>query len=234
MHTKSNFPYSYIVDLGQPMRGATWIYLSWESSESEESLSYAIMWERDTMVGCPGEEKNNIPNTSDSFNITDLQEDSRYRIVVSAMNIDGHSNSITVTATTLEAGERNLMLNAYLYNVLLSVVSSAAPTGLNVSAVTQVSITIHWELLPCQDQNGDITGHSVRYGEVDSDTSQTVSVPGGENNQTVISGLVPSTEYWIQVAAVNSAGTGDYSTPIVQETDGEFADEGKYTGRYSM
>ena len=90
--------------------------------------------------------------------------------------------------------------------------------------MTSSSITIHWELLPCQDQNGDITGHSVQYyGEVDSgSTSQIVIVPGGENNQTVISGLVPSTEYWIQVAAVNSAGTGDYSTPIVQETDGEF------------
>ena len=100
--------------------------------------------------------------------------------------------------------------------------------------MTQVSITIHWELLSCQDQNGDITGHSVRYREVDSDTSQTAIIPGGENNQTVISGLVPSTEYWIQVATVNSAGTGHYSTPIVQETDGEFAGEWKYTGSYSM
>ena len=103
-----------------------------------------------------------------------------------------------------------------------SVVPSAAPSGLNVSAVTSSNITIHWELLPCQDQNGDITGYSVQYGEVDSDTSQTVVVPGGENNQTVISDLVPSTEYWIQVAAVNNVGTGDYSTDVVQETDGEF------------
>ena len=99
------------------MRGATWIYLSWESSESEESLFYSIMWQRDAMVGCPGEdsdEENDIPNRSESFNITDLEEDSTYRIVVNAMTIDGQSSSITVTATTLEAGERNLMLNAYL------------------------------------------------------------------------------------------------------------------------
>ena len=100
-----------------------------------------------------------------------------------------------------------------------SVVPSAAPTGLNVSAVTPVSITIHWELLPCQDQNGVITGNFVQYGEVDNDTSQTVIVPGGENNQIVISDLVPSTEYRFQVAAVNSAGIGNYSTSIVQETD---------------
>ena len=68
------------------------------------------------MVGCPGEdsdEENDIPNSLGSYNITDLEEDSTYRIVVSAMSIDGQSSSITFTATTLEAGERNLMLNAY-------------------------------------------------------------------------------------------------------------------------
>ena len=101
------------INLGLPMRGATWIYLPWESSESEENL-YSITWQRDTTVGCPCEdtsiEENDIPNRSESYNITDLEEDSRYRIVVNAMTIDGQSSSISVTATTLEAGERNLML----------------------------------------------------------------------------------------------------------------------------
>ena len=98
------------------MKGATWISLSWKSSESEESHFYSIMWQRDTTVGCPGEysdEENDIPNSLGSYNITDLEEDSMYRIVVSAMSIDGQSSSIAFTATTLEAGERNLMLNAY-------------------------------------------------------------------------------------------------------------------------
>ena len=67
-------------------------------------------------MGCPGEdgdEENDVPNTLGSYTITDLEEDSRYRIVVSARNTDNQSSSITVTTTTLEAGERNLMLNVY-------------------------------------------------------------------------------------------------------------------------
>ena len=41
---------------------------------------------------------------------------------------------------------------------------------------------------------------------------------------TTISGLMPSTIYTIEVAAVNSAGTGVYSTVIMGGT----ADSGKY------
>ena len=49
-----------------------------------------------------------------------------------------------------------------------------------------------------------------------------MSVSGGGATQTTISGLESSTTYSIEVAAVNSAGTGDYSTPsIVAETDGK-------------
>ena len=38
---------------------------------------------------------------------------------------------------------------------------------------------------------------------------------------TTISGLMPSTTYTIQVAVVNSAGTGVYSVPTAIETDGK-------------
>ena len=89
-----------------------------------------------------------------------------------------------------------------------------------MSSVSGISITVCWEELPCFDQNGHITGYSVRYGVVGTNiSSEPINVPDGV--QTIISGLLPSTEYWIQVAAVNSAGTGDYSDFIIQETDGE-------------
>ena len=51
-----------------------------------------------------------------------------------------------------------------------------------------------------------------------------MSVSGGGATQTTISGLMPSTNYSIEVAAVNSAGTGVYSTVIMGGT----ADSGKY------
>ena len=93
-------------------------------------------------------------------------------------------------------------------------VPSAAPTSVSVSEVTSSSITVQWEAVNCIHRNGDITGYSVRYGV------QTVNVSGGGATQTIISGLTASTEYSIQVAAVNSAGTGVYSNAIMQLTQG--------------
>ena len=80
--------------------------------------------------------------------------------------------------------------------------------------MTSSSITVQWGAVDCIHRNGDITGYSVRYGV------QPEIVSGGGASQTTISGLTPSTEYSIDVAAVNSAGTGDYSNVIMQLTQG--------------
>ena len=41
-------------------------------------------------------------------------------------------------------------------------------------------------------------------------SADTMPVAGGAARQTTISGLTPSTEYTIEVAAVNNVGTGQY------------------------
>ena len=56
----------------------------------------------------------------------------------------------------------------------------------------------------------------MRYtggGSIDS-----MPVAGGSVMEATISGLIQSTTYSIQVAAVNSAGTGDYSYPLIVAT----------------
>ena len=69
--------------------------------------------------------------------------------------------------------------------------------------------------MDCIHQNGDITGFSVQYG------SETVSVSGDSSGgMYVISGLMPSTTYSTQVAAMNSAGTGPHSAVMNQLTEG--------------
>ena len=95
---------------------------------------------------------------------------------------------------------------------------SAVPTSVSVSEVTSSSITLQWGAVNCIHRNGDITGYSVRYGVQGSGSTQTESVSGGGATITTISGLMASTTYSIEVAAVNSAGTGDYSDPITAET----------------
>ena len=86
--------------------------------------------------------------------------------------------------------------------------------------MTSSSINIQWGAVDCIDRNGNITGHVVKYWVQGSGSTQTVSVSGGGSTQTIISGLIPSTEYSIEVAAVNGAGTGVFSNAIMQLTQG--------------
>ena len=73
--------------------------------------------------------------------------------------------------------------------------------------------------MPCLNRNGEITGYiaqTVRNGVVES----TITVPGATKEAT-IAGLSPSIQYTVQVAAVNGAGTGPYSTGISIRTSGK-------------
>ena len=60
----------------------------------------------------------------------------------------------------------------------------------------------------------------MRYGVQGNGSTQTVSVSGGGATEAIISGLTPSTNYSIEVAAVNSAGTGLYSDVVFLLTQG--------------
>ena len=95
---------------------------------------------------------------------------------------------------------------------------SAAPANVSMTDVVSTTITVQWGPVPCVHQNGVITGYSVRYGEVGSGTPGTAVVIGPSTTKTTISNLISSTNYSIEVAAVNSAGTGDYSEAITAET----------------
>ena len=82
--------------------------------------------------------------------------------------------------------------------------------------MTSSNITVQWEPVDCIHHNGDITGYSVQYG------TETMSVSGDSSGgMYVISGLMPSTTYSIQVAAETSAGTGPYSDSLIAPTDSE-------------
>ena len=87
---------------------ATTITISWTSAGSED-VSYEVMWETDNVGGCSGDsdmDSTTITDDSTSYNITELEEDSTYSITVTATNSAGSNVSNTVTAMTMEAGER--------------------------------------------------------------------------------------------------------------------------------
>ena len=99
---------------------------------------------------------------------------------------------------------------------------SAPPTSVSTSDITSSTIVLQWGPVVCIDRNGDITGYSVRYGVQGSGSTQTMSVSGGGTYGTTITGLISFTTYSIEVAAVNGAGTGDYSKSIYAITSGTY------------
>ena len=59
----------------------------------------------------------------------------------------------------------------------------------------------------------------MHYWVQGSGSTQTLNVSGGGNTAVIISGLESTTAYSIEVAAVNSAGSGVYSssTRVISE-----------------
>ena len=104
----------------------------------------------------------------------------------------------------------------------LAAISSTAPTGyprsIRNGTVTPHCITVHWEEVDCLDRNGAITGYVARA--LSNGREEGTASVGGDDREVTISGLTPSTQYIVQVAAVNSAGTGPYSPIVLYGTEG--------------
>ena len=100
---------------------------------------------------------------------------------------------------------------------------SGAPTFVSISDTTSSSITVQWGPVSCINRNGDITGYSVLFGVGRSGDVKIIYVPGGATTGAIISGLYSSTNYSFEVAAVNSAGIGLYSTVMFSLTKGIFS-----------
>ena len=103
--------------------------------------------------------------------------------------------------------------------VLSLTAPSAPPSSVTVTGVTSSTISVQWGSVPCIHQNGDITGYSVQYEVMGSGNTQTMPVSGAATTQTTISGLTPSTNYSVQVAAESTGGIGVYSNPVYEHTN---------------
>ena len=151
-----------------------------------------------------------------------LQEGTEYSITVTAMLSDGEIEENSLTASTMATGQYISLPVSSHSSILMAFppAPSATPTSVSVSEVTTSSITIQWGVVDCIHRNGNITGYSVRYKVEGSGNPQIKDDIGGGATQTIIHGLMPSTTYSIEVAAVNSAATGDYSHVIIEKTAG--------------
>ena len=84
--------------------------------------------------------------------------------------------------------------------------------------MNSTTLTVQWKMVPCIEQNGDITEYIVRVMEIG-----VMERVDHDVTQVNISQLTPSTTYSIEVAAVNIINTGIYSDPIIFNTpDSEY------------
>ena len=97
-----------------------------------------------------------------------------------------------------------------------------APGNVTATAVDSTIISVKWEgLTPCRLVNGHIVEYRVQYKAQSGGVMGSKEVSGNwsSGGETDLTGLTPSTNYSIAVAAVNEQGTvGLYSDPIVIET----------------
>ena len=101
--------------------------------------------------------------------------------------------------------------------IIIFTVPSQPPSHVKVGSVKSSTINLEWGLVNCSHRNGIILGYTVQYEVVGSGNIQYLNV---SDNFTVgsINELMPFMTYSISVAAVNSAGTGVFSTPIINQT----------------
>ena len=205
----------------------TSISVSWELHDTLTATSYTISY---TNTQCFTDSRSSISASGTSHTLDNLEEGTQYSITVTAtLNGEGTLQGSTVAAT-LTVGQcsvlcsilyldSNTHTHTHLFLTLSSAVPSAPPTDVAVSVKSSTSITVQWGSVPCVHQNGQIAGYSVQYVAVGSSETGSVVLLGDSNGgTTTISGLTRWTMYTVQVAAVNSAGTGVYSTPLPFET----------------
>ena len=90
--------------------GPTWVYLPWQSSESDENTTYTLVAWQKIGSDCPGGVRGGrtiVDSRLEGYNITGLDEDTMYVIRVSFASSEG--SSVYLTASTLEAGEREIL-----------------------------------------------------------------------------------------------------------------------------
>ena len=115
------------------------------------------------------------------------------------------------------------LCNGFSYSFYLSTEAAVAPSNVTAISKSSTAILVEWEgLTQCGLVNGHVVGYRVQYGVQSGGLVLTKAVTGNwsSGGETDLTGLTPSTNYTIAVAAVNKEETvGLYSDAIAISTD---------------
>ncbi|KAG9509735.1 Tyrosine-protein phosphatase Lar, partial [Fragariocoptes setiger] len=143
-----------------------------------------------------------------SYEMRDLEPNTKYRVTIQATTAFGVGNSskplVIQTDEDVPGEPRNLRLQ---------------------SLPSEASIKAEWEPPSNKEQSGLIRGYQLRVQELSTDPSivnppQIRDVPDEYAKSYIITGLQPSTDYEIQVAALTRKATGPFTQPKRATTRG--------------
>ena len=96
---------------------------------------------------------------------------------------------------------------------------SSKPAKMSKPTVTggNKKITVKWN----KAGDADVTGYTIKYGTSSTNLSNTKDIDKADTTSTDITGLLANTTYYVQIAAKNSNGTGDFSDTANAKTDAD-------------
>ncbi len=104
------------------------------------------------------------------------------------------------------------------------IADTKAPAKMTAPTVTGSSkkITVKWT----KPADESITGYTIKYGTSKDKLTSTKEIDKADTVNAEITGLSASTAYYLQIAAKNASGTGEYSDIVSAKTDSESTQSG--------
>ena len=172
----------------------TSLYLQWTSSGGDNFILY--YWKTSTPS-----DLSSVTTTSLSYNITGLDSNTAYKVIISARNVLGSSNSSEVKGCTIPEGVYYVMnehystIRNYKLSTYFNFIHYTAPGLVTPTPLSSTSINVQWSPPPNSDRL-PLTYH-VNYTGMSRSTS---------NTTLTLTGLHPYEEYTISVQAGNKGG----------------------------
>ena len=82
----------------------------------------------------------------------------------------------------------------------------------------QLAIELSWNHPPAETITSSITDYTLVFGESDGSSPAHGISLSGEVKEHTVTGLKPHTQYYVKVAAKNSAGRGPFCEPVLVQT----------------
>lgn len=103
--------------------------------------------------------------------------------------------------------------------VFAGIASKTTPAKMSKPTVTggAKKITVKWT----KPTDNSVTGYTIKYGTSSTNLSSTKEIDKADTVTTDITSLSAGTTYYVQIAAKNASGTGEYSDIINAKTDSE-------------